>query len=196
MKRMLSFIPLAIGISSALIYIFNIIQFRMVGSATTMIEAVTKLRIYLYISIAGFVIYFLLKLFFVITSKKSTTVVKEVVVDNSYEPFEGVRVENNSPIIEEPVAEKVIIKEVIGKNIKYCYNCDHVLNEEDRYCSSCGADQERRKKVISPIIKNIISVIEIVILILIIYFLLNMLFDFKEKQDPSFKSPFKVSMTK
>ena len=56
--------------------------------------------------------------------------------------------------------------------------------------------QEDRKSGMNPLIKSIINVLEIVILILIIYFSLNMLFDYKEKIDPNFKSPFKVSMTK
>lgn len=198
MKKMLTFIPLAVGISAALIYIFNIVQFRMVGNATTILDAITKLRIYLYIAIAGFVIYFLLKLFFTLTERKKTTVVKEVVTDNAYEPFEEIKVENNEPVYvtEEKVPEKVIIKEVINENIKYCYNCNNILKEKDRYCGKCGADQKEKKKIISPFIKSVINVIEIVILILIIYFLLNMLFDFKEKQDPNFRSPFRVSMTK
>ena len=61
MKRMLTFIPLAIGISAALIYIFNVIQFQMVGSATTLLDSLTRLRMYLYIAIISFIIYFIIK---------------------------------------------------------------------------------------------------------------------------------------
>ena len=79
---------------------------------------------------------------------------------------------------------------------KYCYNCGELINYNDKYCSSCGSYQLERKKQVNPLLKNIINVLEIVILILIIYFSLNMLFDYKESKDSNFKSPFKVSMTK
>ena len=77
---------------------------------------------------------------------------------------------------------------------KYCTFCGNKINAYDLYCSHCGNRQDQKK--MSPLLKNVINVLEIVILILIIYFSLNMLFDYKESRDPSFKSPFKVSMTK
>ena len=133
MKRMLTFVPLAVGIRAALIYIFNIIQFRMVGNAITLLDAITKLRIYLYIAIAGFVLYFLLKLFFTISERRKTKVVKEVITEDAYEPFEEIKKEDAYtpnydyvPIYnkEEKEEKKVIIKEVVSENVKYFFNCN------------------------------------------------------------------------
>lgn len=195
MKKMLSFVPLGIGISAALIYLFNAIQFKMIGNANTMLEALTKLRIYLYIAIIGFLIYFILKVIETIRFRKNIT--KEVVYDEAYEPFEDVKAK---PVtyntIEEKPVEKIIIKEPVYEETKRCCNCKRQIPVYSKYCPKCGANQEENQKIVSPFIKKLINVIEIVILILIIYFMLNMLFDFKEKQDPDFKSPFKVSVTK
>ena len=194
MRKMLCFIPLGVGISAALIYLFNAIQFKMIGNANTMLEALTKLRIYLYIAIIGFLIYFILKVIETVRFRKNIS--KEVVYDEAYEPFEEVRV-NTSPIIaEEKPVEKIIIKEPVYEETKKCCNCKKQIPVYSKYCPKCGANQEENQKIISPFIKKLINVIEIVILILIIYFMLNMLFDFKEKQDPDFKSPFRVSVTK
>ena len=186
MKKMLTFIPLAIGISAALIYIFNVVQFQMVGSATTLLDSLTRLRMYLYIAIISFIIYFIIKVVLLVLYRRNrVSVTNEVITDNSYEPFEEAREE----IKEEP---KVIIKE----KLKHCINCNELINKKDKYCFKCGANQKQKKKILTPFIKSIINILEIVILILVIYFLLNMLFDYKEKQDPDFRSPFKIGMTK
>ena len=113
--------------------------------------------------------------------RNKVSVTNEVITDNSYEPFEDVK--------EEP---KVVVKE----KLKHCISCNELINKNDKYCSSCGASQKQKKKMLTPFVKSIINVLEIVILILVIYFLLSVLFDYKEKQDPDFRSPFKIGMTK
>ena len=178
MKKLLTFIPLGIGISSAIIYVINVINYKMVNSSLANMQILSNLRIYLYISIAGFLFYFLIRLIFALELKKSNSNVEEKVVIKE------------TPII------KTEIKEVIIMGNKYCDNCGEKIFDTDKYCKTCGTYQKDKKSGMNPIIKNIINVLEIVILILIIYFSLNMLFEYKEKIDPNFKSPFKVDMTK
>ena len=178
MKKLLTFIPLGIGISSAIIYVINVVNYKMVNNSLVNVQILSNLRVYLYISIAGFLFYFLIRLIFALECRK-TNITKEEKV-----------------IIKETPIIKTEIKEVIITGNKYCDNCGEKIFDTDKYCKRCGRYQEDRKSGINPIIKNIINVLEIVILILIIYFSLNMLFDYKEKIDPNFKSPFKVSMTK
>lgn len=209
MKKMLTFVPLAIGISAALIYLFNVIQFRMLGNAVTLLDALTSLKVYLYVSIAGFVIYFIIKIFQTINLRKKD--LNDDTLDEDYEYFEEPKMEpltpiedsynNYTPMYEKEamggnIIEKVIINEPVYVETKKCCNCKKEISLNDQYCSYCGANQKENQKILNPFVKNLINVLEIVILILIIYFLLSMLFDFKEKQDPDFKSPFKVSMTK
>ncbi len=209
MKKMLTFVPLAIGISAALIYLFNVIQFRMLGNAVTLLDALTKLKVYLYVAIAGFVIYFIIKIFQTINLRKKD--LNDDTLDEDYEYFEEQKMEplipmedsydNYTPMYEkeamgENIIEKVIINEPVYVENKKCCNCKKEISLNAQYCSYCGANQKENQKILNPFVKNLINVLEIVILILVIYFLLNMLFDFKEKQDPNFKSPFKVSMTK
>jgi len=243
MKKTLTFIPLGIGISAAIIYIFNVIQFRVINNSSTLIQILANLKVYLYVSIAGFVCYFLIKILNAMTNKSKAIEVtdnkeidNEIITDNAYEPFENIdstkvndkenlnatnnvyvpnydyvpiyhedsdivnlnNIENINTISEEDemISEpKEKLKKVIYGN-SYCYNCGEKINDTDSYCSSCGAYQKNRKNKINPVLKSVIDVLEIVILILIIYFSLNMLFDYKESKDPNFTSPFKVSMTK
>ena len=225
MKKILTFIPLGVGISAAIIYIFNVIQFRVINNSITLLQILSNLKIYLYVSIAGFILYFLIRIIDILSVKKEN--LKEEVNDkeianNDYEPFEvsdNKEVDNNAyngyvpnydyvPMYNEDnlnkeedikklsISEQKNGEEIIVTNSKYCYNCGELINYNDKYCSSCGSYQLERKKRVNPLLKNIINVLEIVILILIIYFSLNMLFDYKESKDSNFKSPFKVSMTK
>ena len=62
MKKLLKFIPLGIGISALILYIFNIVNYRIINNAATMIQILTGLKTYLYISIGGFIIYFCIKI--------------------------------------------------------------------------------------------------------------------------------------
>lgn len=223
MKKILTFIPLGVGISAAIIYIFNVIQFRVINNSITLLQILSNLKIYLYVSMAGFILYFLIRIIDVLSTRKENDETEEVnneeIIVNDYEPFEvseNKEMDNSNYIPnydyvpmynednlkkEEDIKELSINEEKNGEEItvtdsKYCYNCGELINYNDKYCHLCGIYQLERKKQVNPLLKNIINVLEIVILILIIYFSLNMLFDYKESKDPNFKSPFKVSMTK
>ena len=187
MKKILTFIPIGVGISSAIIYVFNVIQFRMINNSATMLEILSNLRIYLYVSIISFLVYLFIKIIILLNGKIKLT--KEFSNDNKEEYI----IEKNK---EYKVKEKAEIKEIIITGNKYCRVCSEKIFDTDTYCKNCGSYQKDKKSGISPLVRNIINVLQIVILILILYFLVNMLFDFKEKKDPNFKSPFKVSMTK
>ena len=174
MKKILTFIPLGIGISSALIYLINIIRFRIINNSSTMLEILGNLKIYLYISIIAFIVYFLVRIFYLL--KERPIVVKEKKV----EPVEVVKTE---------------IKEVIVLGNKYCDNCGEKIFDTDAYCKTCGSYQKDKKSGTSSFMKTVIYVIKIVILMLILFFLVSMMFEFKEKQDPNFKSPFNFGIT-
>ena len=139
--------------------------------------------------------YFLIKVLFALTNKKSNQIKTE---EQAYEPFEVKKVEKE--IHKEEVKPQVktvpVIKEVIVSGNKYCSNCGEKIFDTDTYCKNCGSYQKDKKSGLNPVLKNVINVLEIVILILVLYFLINLLFEYKEKNDPNFKSPFKVSMTK
>ena len=61
MKKILTFIPLGVGISAAIIYILNVIQFKIINNGTTLLQILMTLKIYLFISIGGFALYFFIK---------------------------------------------------------------------------------------------------------------------------------------
>ena len=251
MKKILTFIPLGVGISAAIIYILNVIQFKIINNGTALLQILMTLKIYLFISIGGFALYFFIKVLDSLTNKNKEE--QEDFISNEYEPFENnnsmssentlsninnvndfnnVNTLNNQNNVNSYVPnydyvpmyhaeekqdnikeikidkkdkdidlgplynseENNVDKEDNFASCKYCIFCGNKINAYDLYCSHCGNRQD--KKNMSPLLKNIINVLEIVILLLIIYFSLNMLFDYKESRDPSFKSPFKVSMTK
>lgn len=256
MKKILTFIPLGVGISAAIIYILNIIQFKIINNGTALLQILMTLKVYLFISIGGFALYFFIKVLDSLTNKNKEE--QEDFISNEYEPFEN----NNSKALSNEntlsninnvndfnnvntfnsqnsvnnvnsyvpnydyvpmyhaeekqdnikeikidkedkdidlgplynIEENNVDKEDNFTSCKYCTFCGNKINAYDLYCSHCGNRQDKKKMI--PLLKNIINVLEIVILLLIIYFSLNMLFDYKENHDPSFKSPFKVSMTK
>lgn len=242
MKKILTFIPLGVGISAAIIYILNVIQFKMINNGTTLLQILMTLKIYLFISIGGFALYFFIKVLDSLTNKNNEE--QEDFISNEYEPFENnnsmssentlnnvndfnnqnnvnsyvpnydyvpmYHAEEKQDNIKEIKIEKEdknidlgplynseennVYKEDNFASCKYCTFCGNKINAYDLYCSYCGNRQDKKK--MSLLLKNVINVLEIVILLLIIYFSLNMLFDYKESRDPSFKSPFKVSMTK
>ena len=101
--------------------------------------------------------------------------------------------ENNNSSKEE---KEEIVDESAVKSSEYCIKCGSKILNTDKYCYNCGTFQDRSKKMVNPIIKKIINIIEILILILIVYFSLNILFNYKEKVDNNFKSPFKINMTR
>lgn len=238
MKKIITFIPLGIGISAAIIYILNVIQFKIINNSTTLIQILSMLKVYLFISIGGFVVYFLIKLLDLIVKKKSIN--PDKFTSEEFEPFEKDILKNDgrdnkengdvkepkkyipnydyvpmyhAEIKQDNIKElklddneislkrlskneekKVNMEKKSGITNKYCTFCGNILNSCDLYCSYCGSKVNKIK--INPIIKNVINILEIVILLLIIYFSLNMLFDYKENKDPNFESPFKISMTK
>ena len=271
MKKILTFIPLGVGISAAIIYILNVIQFKMINNGTTLLQILMTLKVYLFISIGGFALYFFIKVLDSLSNKNK--VENEDFSSNEYEPFENnnsissentlsninnvndfnnvntlnnqnnsnsyvpnydyvpmyhaeekqdnikeIKLDKEDKVIdlgplynseennvdkEDKVIdlgplynseENNVDKEDNFTSCKYCTFCGNEINAYDLYCSHCGNRQDKKK--MSTLLKNIINVLEIVILLLIIYFSLNMLFDYKESHDSSFKSPFKVSMTK
>ena len=176
MKKLFRFIPLAIAISSAIIYLFNIISFRVINNGTAMYGILQQLKVYLYISIMFFIIYFIV--FFVeyfMKNKKKNNIEK---------------------VTKEIITERPVVKEVIITGNKYCPFCGEKIFNDDKYCKNCGKSQYNTKSGIPAFLKNIINVLELVILILILYFSVVMLFDYKEQTDPNFKSPLNVSVTK
>ena len=72
MKKLLTFIPLGIGISSAIIYVFNVISFKAINNTIAMSNILYNLKAYLYISVAGFVLYGLIKLIFFINERNTS----------------------------------------------------------------------------------------------------------------------------
>lgn len=223
MKKILTFIPLGVGISAAIIYILNIINFRIINNSTSMLKILYNLRIYLYVSIFGFIIYFFIRVLSLVNKKEKTISSNSVeqnisfkkddsllennantsTVNNSniyipnydYVPLYNKEKsnENNNSSKEE---KEEIVDESAVKSSEYCIKCGSKILNTDKYCYNCGTFQDRSKKTINPIIKKIINIIEILILILIVYFSLNILFNYKEKVDNNFKSPFKINMTR
>ena len=90
MKKILTFIPLGVGISAAIIYILNVIQFKIINNGTTLLQILMTLKIYLFISIGGFALYFFIKVLDSLTNKNKEE--QEDFISNEYEPFEN----NNS----------------------------------------------------------------------------------------------------
>ena len=192
MKKILTFIPLGIGISAMIIYLLNVFNYRIINDPIAMSQILYNLRVYLYVSIGGFILYFIIKgiLSFSINKDKA----KEI-SETDYEPFEIEEKKVNTDALKK-VKEKTIIKEIVLTGNKYCSCCGEKIFDTDAYCKNCGSYQKDKKSGINPLLRNIINIIEIVVLILILYFSIVMLFDYKESKDPNFKSPFNISMTK
>ena len=207
MKKILTFIPLGVGISAAILYIFSLLMYRLSGNTTNMLQVLSSVKIYLYISILGFVIYAILRVINYFRNKDKKEELK------AYEPLEFDKKEEPLPVKESIVVPKISVKEetptIEKTNVtyqneskeeknysnKYCSYCGNLISKSNRYCNYCGKSQEF-KSSINPVLRKLINVVEIIILLLIIYFLVNILFEYKEKTDPNFKSPFSVSMTK
>ena len=234
MKKTLTFVPLGIGISAAIIYLFNVFRFRIINNSATLLQILNNLRVYLYISIGGFLFYFLIKILSYVSSRKIVKVeeneektIKQVKYkpfyvgqnktigedkypgQDSYVPnYDYVPVYGQNNYDKKNEIKDDILKNTISKprnifednksiNIKttYCINCGQLITSDDLYCKRCGTIQSRNSKP-NSLFKKFINVLEIVILILVLYFLINMLFDYKEKSDPNFKSPLKINVTK
>ncbi len=223
MKKILTFIPLGVGISAAIIYILNIINFRIINNSASMLKILYNLRIYLYVSIFGFIIYFFIRVLSLVNKKEKTISSNSVEQNISFKKDDSL-LENNAntstvnssniyipnydyvPLYNKEKSneynssskeeKKEIVDESVVKSSEYCIKCGSKILNTDKYCYNCGTFQDRSKKTINPIIKKIINIIEILILILIVYFSLNILFNYKEKVDNNFKSPFKINMTR
>lgn len=223
MKKILTFIPLGVGISAAIIYILNIINFRIINNSTSMLKILYNLRIYLYVSIFGFIIYFFIRVLSLVNKKEKTISSNSVEQNISYKKDDSL-LENNAntstvnnsniyipnydyvPLYNKEKSNEYnnsskkekeeIVDESAVKSSEYCIKCGSKILNTDKYCYNCGTFQDRSKKMVNPIIKKIINIIEILILILIVYFSLNILFNYKEKVDNNFKSPFKINMTR
>lgn len=217
MKKALTFIPLGIGISGAIIYIFNIINFRVINNGAAMLQILSTLRVYLYVSVAGFLVYAFVKALSYFDNRHvnyqkevkeeplstpNTDMINEIddANVNTYVPNYDYVPMYQKEVREEPVKEIVSESKQepeLEYEYTYCINCGEKILDTDKYCSNCGKYQDEHKQsILTPLIKNIINVLEIVILILLIYFLLNMLFDYKASIDSNFTSPFKIEMTK
>ena len=83
MKKILTFIPLGVGISAAIIYILNIIQFKIINNGTALLQILSSLKIYLFISIGGFGLYFFIKVLDLLINKNK--VENEDFSSNEYE---------------------------------------------------------------------------------------------------------------
>lgn len=212
MKKILTFVPLGVGISGAIIYILNIMNFRIINNSISMLKILYNLRIYLYVSIFGFVIYFFIRALSLINKKEKTILNNNHDEKKTYEETNESKLNKNVsndtnvyipnydyvPLYNKAKNHEEEKNDSNDSSINeaYCIKCGNKILNTDKYCYNCGTYQDRSKKIVNPIIKNIINIIEIVILILIIYFSLNILFNYKEKIDNNFKSPFKINMTK
>ena len=192
MKKILTFIPLGIGISAMIIYLLNVFNYRIINNPIAMSQILYNLRVYLYVSIGGFILYFIIKVILSFSINKDKA--KEI-SETDYEPFEIEEKKVNTDALKK-VKEKTIIKEIVLTGNKYCSCCGEKIFDTDAYCKNCGSYQKDKKSGINPLLRNIINIIEIVVLILILYFSIVMLFYYKESKDPNFKSPFNISMTK
>ena len=234
MKKTLTFVPLGIGISAAIIYLFNVFRFRIINNSATLLQILNNLRIYLYISIGGFLFYFLIKILSLVSSRKNIKTEKQeektspqvkykpfyvgqnktigedkypgqdsYVPNYGYVPMYGQNKYDKKNDVKDEILKnneakpRNILEDSEDVNIKttYCMNCGQLISNDDLYCKRCGSIQNKSIKT-NSLFKKIINVLEIVILILVLYFLINMLFDYKEKSDPNFKSPLKINVTK
>lgn len=220
MKKTLTFIPLGVGISAAIVYLFNIISFRIINNTVSLMQILSNLKIYLYISIGGFITYLIIKILMLLKEKNNylKNEQKETINESKKDEVkpvnlnsEGVPTMNQNANLYVPNYDYVPVykketfdskpeikmdeEKLVTKNI-YCFNCGSEILDDDIYCKNCGTYQKKNTKKTNLVLKNIINILEIVILLLILYFSINMLFDYKESVDSNFKSPLKISMTK
>ena len=85
MKKILTFIPLGVGISAAIIYILNVIQFKIINNGTALLQILMTLKIYLFISIGGFALYIFIKVLDSLTNKNKQE--QEKKTGHWYQPF-------------------------------------------------------------------------------------------------------------
>lgn len=112
MKRILTFIPLGVGISATIIYLFNVISFRIINNSATLMQILSNLKIYLYIAIAGYISYFLIKVLITITDKKSYDDVEE---DEEYDEDDEVTYYQDN-VLDNEAYEPLEVNEPIYQN--------------------------------------------------------------------------------
>ena len=184
MKKILTFIPLGVGISAAIIYILNIINFRIINNSTSMLKILYNLRIYLYVSIFGFIIYFFIRVLSLVNKKEKTISSNSVEQNISFKKDDSL-LENNAntstvnnsniyipnydyvPLYNKEKSNEYnnsskeekeeIVDESAVKSSEYCIKCGSKILNTDKYCYNCGTFQDRSKKMVNPIIKKIIN---------------------------------------
>ncbi len=158
----LIFLPLGISISSLVLYMYNIIYYKLNKTPVTL-EVQKVLKIYLFITILCAAIFIIAKLLYIYLSRR-----KNINIYNMEEDFSDL--------------EKKLTKEVVR-----CKKCNQIVDINDNYCKNCGNDLSII--IDKDKIKNIINVIEIVVLALILYLLIMFMFEYKSTIDSNFKIP-------
>ena len=186
MKKIIRFIPLAIGIGALFLYIYSRFSFKYISNTAMMASILYNMRIYLYITIISFLAYAFIYLFEFLTRNKD--VIKEEIIEEDYN-IEDV-------VLDEALEEKIEdqVDMVLERKYKYCNRCNSLIDLDSKYCKTCG--KEQIKNAFMSIIKKIINIIEILILFILVVISVLLVFDYKEKTDPNFESPIKFNLTK
>lgn len=188
MKKIIRFIPLAIGIGALFLYIYSRFSFKYISNTAMMTSILYNMRIYLYITIISFLAYAFIYIFEFLTRDKNN--VKEEIKEEIIE--EVIQKEGNNLTIDDVVEEQVDM--VLERKYKYCNRCNSLIDIDSKYCKTCG--KEQIKNVFASIIRKIINFIEILILFILVVISVLLVFDYKEKTDPNFESPIKFNLTK
>ena len=187
MKKIIRFIPLAIGFGALFLYIYSRFSFKYIGNAAMMASILYNMRIYLYITIISFAAYMLIYLYEFLTRDKNSVKeeIKEEIVQNT-----------SNEIVKEQIDDLVEeqVDMVLERKYKYCNRCNSLIDIDSKYCKTCG--KEQIKNVFVSIIRKIINFIEILILFILVIISVLLVFDYKEKTDPKFESPIKFNLTK
>ncbi len=189
MKKIIRFIPLAIGFGALFLYIYSRFTFKYIGNTAMMASILYNMRIYLYITIIAFLAYAFIYLFeFLTRDKNKIKDSKEDIIEESYN-IEDVVIDEK---LEDKIEDQVDM--VLERKYKYCNRCNSLIDIDSKYCKTCGKEQIKNKFI--SIIKKIINFIEILILFILVVISVLLVFDYKEKTDPKFESPIKFNLTK
>ena len=86
------------------------------------------------------------------------------------------------------------IEKKLNKEVIRCKKCNQVVDTLDNYCKNCGNDLNII--IDKDKIRNIINIIETVVLIFVLYLLVMFMFEYKSKIDPDFKVPIYLRLLK
>lgn len=186
MKKIIRFIPLAIGIGALFLYIYSRFSFKYISNTAMMASILYNMRIYLYITIISFLAYAFIYLFEFLTRDKNK--VKEEIKEEVIQKEDTNLTEQIDDVVEEQVDM------VLERKYKYCNRCNSLIDIDSKYCKTCGKEQIKNKFI--SIIRKIINFIEILILFILVIISVLLVFDYKEKTDPKFESPIKFNLTK